>query len=679
MRRLLSVIMLAVNVAAWDECHFPVVDYIAHDEGVGKSAAYGVAAMNGKMYSGGYSKGNFAYVGAKADGVDVNPDPCQTLWGTTHSDQQHIFIAEMSAEGSMTRGWHFLGSGTNAGILGYGSAKNAGMHRMLDNAHLAVSGTFSGQLTLPDGTIVDQETSPTLKPGALPFAMKLDISSDQGTGTGTTGWFKQVDLDYPGGATVWSVDGDASGNMILAMEGCAVWNSSVVTCRYGYGTPPDDCYYGTSTGAAEQCAYYVKKLSSADGSEVWSTTMPTWAGPCRVIADGSTFCGFDASGGETYDFGSVTLTPTADVAGIVKIGSDGVVAWAKEVGGAGGDYGSYMGADLAVSSDGSLLALGTGDVGGTGKLARIDLSSGNEGNVLWEDTLPGTLRHVEVTQDPAAGIQEVLVVGTMSGTVTFTDAGGASTTVRSRGSNDGYVAAYDAADGAGKYAFDMGGDGMEWIWNFATDPTTGDIYAGAYTRSENLYFGDIVRDNPMYNGDAGMSNSDTGSAVGSNKAIVYKFKTTMDLPSCLETCDAVGGMIVKAGHCYIDRHCYAHGEFATYAGAQCMHCNEADPQAWNGPDTTNHCFIDGMCYDKDEQKSGSECESCQPSMSTTEHTMADGWAMVDDACHMNTWAEQAALAGWNPPCEAETGSRRKRQLAPQTPGHRPHKSNRKRK
>ena len=39
MSRLLSVLVLAVNVAAWDECHFPHVDYIAHDEGVGKSAA----------------------------------------------------------------------------------------------------------------------------------------------------------------------------------------------------------------------------------------------------------------------------------------------------------------------------------------------------------------------------------------------------------------------------------------------------------------------------------------------------------------------------------------------------------------------------------------------------------------------------------------------------------------
>ena len=112
------------------------------------------------------------------------------------------------------------------------------MHRMLDNAHLAVSGRFSGTLTLPDGTVVDQTTTPTMKPGPLPFILKFDVSSDTGVGTGTTGWFKQIDLGYEGGATVHSVDGDASGNFIIAMEGCASWTASVVGCRYG-GTYPN--------------------------------------------------------------------------------------------------------------------------------------------------------------------------------------------------------------------------------------------------------------------------------------------------------------------------------------------------------------------------------------------------------------------------------------------------------
>ena len=34
-----AVAFMATSVAAWDECHFPHEDFIAHDEGVGKSAA----------------------------------------------------------------------------------------------------------------------------------------------------------------------------------------------------------------------------------------------------------------------------------------------------------------------------------------------------------------------------------------------------------------------------------------------------------------------------------------------------------------------------------------------------------------------------------------------------------------------------------------------------------------
>ena len=47
----------------WNQCEGPQVDWMALDEGVGKSASYAVAAMNGNMYSAGYTKGNFAFVG----------------------------------------------------------------------------------------------------------------------------------------------------------------------------------------------------------------------------------------------------------------------------------------------------------------------------------------------------------------------------------------------------------------------------------------------------------------------------------------------------------------------------------------------------------------------------------------------------------------------------------------
>merc|ERR1719476_442048 len=129
-------------------------------------------------------------------------------------------------------------------------------------------------------------------------------------------------------------------------------------------------------------------------------------------------------------------------------------------------------------------------------------------------------------------------------------------------------------------------------------------------------------------------------------------------------------MTVKAGHCYIDRHCYADGEFSYYAGTQCMKCDASTPasrQEWSAPDTTNHCFIDGKCYDKDAHKpegySESECETCQPSMLATDFTMLPGYQMVDGDCQKMTWAEEAKAAGWHEPCPQNSLARRSRKLA----------------
>jgi len=676
-----AVAFLAANVAAWDDCHFPHVDYVAHDEGVGVSYTYALAAMNGKAYSGGYTKGNFAFVGAKKDGVDVNPEPCQTLWGTTHSDLRHLYIAEMSADGKMTKGWHFLSSANGQSDPGHSTQSNGinsmhGLHRMMatdsngDYTHVAVTGYFKETLTLPDGVTVWSDADKA-HPNSVPFVMKLDVSKDNGVGAGTTGWAKVMDTDFPGGANTISVDGDTDGNMIVVMEGCSSYDATA-TGTDAYGRP--------TTGASVGCNYYVKKLASADGAEVWSTTLPKSAAPCRVISDGSFFCGFSTAADTTLNFGnSVTLTGTGSKVGIVKFDSDGKAVWAKEA------HSTAYNGDLSVNKDGTLLAVkasGSGR-GQPAHVLRIDTSTGNEGNVLWSDA-GGVGSHgfrgVEVTHDPNAAVQEVVVFGQVgcSGScpaLTITDTAGASTTLRARGGAsmggesiyDVYVLAYDASNGAGKYAFDAGGGGMEYFFAFASDPVTQDIYVGGTSRSEIMQWGEVTRDNQLYTGES-------RSSVGSSKAFFAKFKTTTDLPSCLESCSADGATkVVKAGHCYVDRYCYEHGAYAVYHGAQCMHCDaNSNQQQWSGPDTTDFCMIDGMCYDKDEHKSTtvgrrtvmSECESCQPSTGVTNlFMMVPGYQMVDGACHKPSWAEEAAAAGWREPCAQASRSRRSRKLA----------------
>ena len=68
---------------------------------------------------------------------------------------------------------------------------------MLDNAHLAVKGDFSAQVTLPDGTLWSQgrHTDGTVRKNTnmnVQFVMKLDVSSATGTGAGTSGWARMV-------------------------------------------------------------------------------------------------------------------------------------------------------------------------------------------------------------------------------------------------------------------------------------------------------------------------------------------------------------------------------------------------------------------------------------------------------------------------------------------------------
>ena len=81
-------VLLSLSTAhAWNDCAFPDVGYYTVDEGLGLSFAYGAAAMNGKLYTGGYYKGHFALVGV-TDSGEVPPEPSATLWGDVNSDVQ---------------------------------------------------------------------------------------------------------------------------------------------------------------------------------------------------------------------------------------------------------------------------------------------------------------------------------------------------------------------------------------------------------------------------------------------------------------------------------------------------------------------------------------------------------------------------------------------------------------
>ena len=404
---------------------------------------------------------------------DVNPVKAAAIYGDTTSDEQNLYISETNSLGSMTKSWWFKGSAIQVGTIGHGTQTNtidghSGLHKMMDKQHIAVKGGFRQLLELPDGT---QWTSAGKDntDWQVPFVMKLDVSSVNGIGSGTTGWAKLMDEGHAGGAQVHSVDGDSGGNMIVSYKGCASFNATAIGYD-GYGRPV--------VGAAEGCVEYMQKRSAADGTPEWSKTMPTGLWSCRVITDGSFFCGWSmAESDGTLDFGNgITVASEDSKAGIVKFDTNGDALWAKATA-------EHSFSDLSVSADGTVLVIiGSGaSYYDPASATRISTAAGSEGTVLWTDqggVGSHGFRGVEVTDDNL----EVFVFGQVTGEETLTDANGLETKLRSRGSYEVFVAAYDASDGSGKYAMDGGGTGMEYFFAFACDPDTHEMYVGGTSR-----------------------------------------------------------------------------------------------------------------------------------------------------------------------------------------------------
>jgi len=659
---------LVASVSAWEDCLFPHAAWFVLDESVGHSYAYAIAAMNGNLYSGGYTKGNFAFVGVN-NTHDINPNPCATIWGTTTSDTKNLYIAEVDNTGSMQKTWHFVGDYIQVGELGHGPQDNninaaSGLHKMLDNQHIAVAGTFKQKLKLPDGTTLSSECASFdfdrcdgnrgLGSDNRPWVMKLDVSASSGIGPGTTGWVWQPDAEYAGGGSVSSVDGDRFGNMIISYQ---VRGNA------------------THNGPAKN---YLAMLRAADGSTLWKKEMPYGLRSCRTVVTDDIFCGFtikmDDEKPAIADFGDgVTLNSTkfdSSHLGIIKVDKNGVTQFAKVA------FEASFG-DLSVSKSGNLLA-----VVGSRKVARISLSSPHEGDVLWIDSESGVGSHgfrgVEVTDDE----KDVIVFGQISGgdLVLTNGANGDTTTLRSRGSYDVYMAVFDATDGRGKYATDGGGSGMEYFFAFAKDSETNAIYIGGTSRSQQMHWGNITRENVMQ--PTGVSSR---TPVGSSKAFVIKMESTLEKPYCVNTCETDRAMVaadVAPGHCYIDRHCYADGESPKYPTAACNKCEASvNPLEWSEADTTAHCFINGRCHAPGDGKSigrgwsafESECEVCDPKKATDKFTLKDGYDLtLDDPatsrdneyeCREYTWQETAMKEGWRVPCpKAERRARQMRRL-----------------
>ena len=191
---------------------------------------------------------------------------------------QTIFITETDdATAKTERGWYMVASSAGGHLQNTINA-GSGLKAMLDKRHLAVAGKFMTLLTLPDGTTQWSSAIPP-RPNtkdAVQFVMKLDVTTANGVGPGTSGWARKMDEDlvgnlrYPGGVRVVSVDGDEDGNMYVSYEGWTGYNATALA--------PDPWGRGgafATFGVKEGCTKRLAKLWAVNGSEAWEVDART--------------------------------------------------------------------------------------------------------------------------------------------------------------------------------------------------------------------------------------------------------------------------------------------------------------------------------------------------------------------------------------------------------------------
>ena len=385
------------------------------------------------------------------------------------ADKYDLVLSQVGSNGVPTATWIFTGSTDER--TGNQFVSSHGIHKFPDGVHLALTINMKGNLTIPgeNGDIVLK--NPQGVSESIGVAVKFN------TNTGKAAWAKMISASSERGGTIGAVDGDSTGDMIVRGSTCIT---------------------GTQA-TTRDCTYFVSKLSSADGSEVWKTNIPTGVSinAIRMATDGSGYISGKLTGSVTIG-GDSYASPTKDDGThesspiLIKITSAGAFSWAKTVGLGSGE-------DLDLSHDNSVLVL----MCSSGAESTVDgktfgaktfgaLSTyvvrlaTTDGQVIWAMDMP-YLRGVEVTPDN----NHVVVFGLLTNglqSYTLTDAEGESTTLKSRGSYDLFVAKMKASDGTGVWAIDGGGDDMEYFHGFGMDGT-GNILVGGYSRSTDFAFG----------------------------------------------------------------------------------------------------------------------------------------------------------------------------------------------
>ena len=113
---------------------------------------------------------------------------------------------------------------------------------------------------------------------------------------------------------------------------------------------------------------------------------------------------------------------------------------------------------------------------------------------------------------------------------------------------------------------------------------------------------------------------------------VAEISATEVTPSCLTSCTgSTSSATIAAGSCFVNGECFASGDASTTMA--CFSCDATVSQtSFQGPDTTNHCYMAGSCipsgafapaYQRYNQ--GSVCEWCNPAVNPFGYSVREGY------------------------------------------------------
>jgi hypothetical protein len=384
---------------------------------------------SGNMYTAGYFYGV----------VDFNPDFGKSeLYGRGSND---IFIQKLGASGDF---WGALRMGGSSYIYSHSIVVDA-------SGNVFTVGAFSGTVDFdPDvGTVNLTSTKPEDV-----FIQKLDAS-------GNLVWAKKIGVSIGGYTSYIAIALDKFENVYTA------------------GSLNGDIFF--------------QKLDTS-GNLIWAKNMGgefyDGVGSIAVDASGNVYITGDFWGTVDFDpgVGTVSLTSAGsrDIF-ILKLDASGNIVWAKDIGGAGYDYGISIAVDISGNVYTTGIFQETADFDpGVGTLNFTSIGYGDifvqkldtSGNLVWAKQMIGTVRGIgnSIAVDASGN---VYTTGYFSGTVDF-DPGSSTLKLTSAGNNDEIFVQKLDASGNLLWAKQMGGASSGGNGYCIAVDASGNVYTTGY-------------------------------------------------------------------------------------------------------------------------------------------------------------------------------------------------------